>query len=115
MSETPEQVKEWFQTAVLKLWPVATGSLSLRRSPCIRPNCPVCKRGEGHSSYALCGRRNGKRFCFYIPDELVPEIKKAIANGRRLQDLINEAGVRYSEALKVQRTKVIKARSRLTG
>src|SRR6266704_853023 len=75
MSETPEQVREWFHTAILKLWPVATGSLSLRRSPCIRTNCPVCQRGEGHASYALYGRRKGKRFCIYIPDELVPDIQ----------------------------------------
>jgi hypothetical protein len=111
MNETPEQVREWFQAALLKLWPVATGSLSLRRSPCIRTNCPVCERGEGHASYALYGRRKGKRFCIYIPDELVPDIQKAIANGRRLQDLINEAGVRYSDAVKVQRTKAMKDRS----
>ena len=111
MSETPDQVREWFQTAFLKLWPVATGSLSLRRSPCVRPSCPACEREEGHASYALYGRQKGKRFCIYVPDELVPDIQRAITNGRRLQDLINEAGVRYSNAVKVQRTKAIRQRS----
>jgi hypothetical protein len=31
---------------------------------------------------------------------LVPEVREAILNGRRLQELINEAGVRYVTALK---------------
>src|SRR5947207_15446523 len=35
-TETPEQVRLWFQGAVQDLWPVAIGSLSLRKSPCIR-------------------------------------------------------------------------------
>ena len=34
----------------------------LAQGPCIRKNCPACARGEGHSSYALYGRREGKRF-----------------------------------------------------
>jgi hypothetical protein len=33
---------------------------------------------------------------------LVPEVREAILNGRRLQELINEAGVRYVTALKKQ-------------
>lgn len=89
-----------FLTSVQKLWPVATGSLSLRKSPCIRENCPACKSGRGHSSYALYGRHQGRRFSVYIPEELVPEVRSAVRNGRLLQDLINDAGVRYVRALK---------------
>jgi hypothetical protein len=33
---------------------------------------------------------------------LVPEVRAAIQNGRRLEELINEAGVRYVNALKRQ-------------
>ncbi len=51
--DTPEQVKKWFQDKVRELWPVAIGSLSLRKSPCIREHCRLCESGEGHSSYAL--------------------------------------------------------------
>ena len=42
MSETPEQVMRWFQAAIQKLSPAAAGALSLRKSPCIRKNCPAC-------------------------------------------------------------------------
>lgn len=37
------------------------GSLALRKGPCIRPNCPACASGEGHSSYAPYGRRGKRR------------------------------------------------------
>jgi hypothetical protein len=39
----------------------------------------------------------------YIPDDLAPDIQQAIENGRQLQELINEAGVRLVNALKDQR------------
>lgn len=103
MNETPDQVVRWFQKAIQSLGPVAAGSLSLRKSPCIRQNCPVCERGEGHSSYALYGRLLSKRFSVYVPDDLVPQIREAIANGRRVHELVSEAGVRYANALKAKR------------
>ncbi len=77
-------------------------SLSLRRSPCIRKNCPACARGEGHQSYALYGRSGGRRFTIHTPERLAPEVNAAVQNGRHLQELINEAGVRYLKALKRQ-------------
>ena len=101
--ERPERVKEWFQRAVAGIWPVAVGSLSLRRSPCIRKHCRLCETGEGHQSYALYGRRGNRRFVIYVPDELAPEVERAVRNGRRLQELIAEAGQRYTLALKYAR------------
>jgi len=101
--ETPERVKEWFQAAITGMWPVAVGSLSLRRSPCIRKRCRLCQSGEGHQSHALYGRKGKRRFVIYVPDELAPEVERAIRNGRHLQELIAEAGQRYTLALKSAR------------
>jgi len=105
MTETPEHVIRWFRAEVQKLSPVAAGSLCLRKSPCIRKNCLACARGEGHASYALYGKHAGKRFSIYVPEELVAEVREAIANGRRVQELVSEAGVRYTRALKAKRKK----------
>jgi hypothetical protein len=99
-NETPAAVRQWFKRMTKQLWPIATGSLALRKGPCIRERCPACASGEGHSSYALYGRSGKKRFSIYVPERLVPEVRAAIRNGRRLQELINEAGVRYVKALK---------------
>ena len=85
-------LRRWFLEAIQKLWPVAAGSLSLRKSPCIRENCQACKSGKGHSSYVLYGRHSGRRFSIYIPEGLVPEVRAAFRNGRLLQGLINDEG-----------------------
>src|SRR5438034_5505950 len=101
--ETPEDVRRWFLNTIEKLWPVAQGSISLRKSPCIRENCSACASGEGHSSYALSGYRGNRRFSVYVPDELAPDIQKAVENGRQVQDLMKEAGLRYVHARKRER------------
>jgi hypothetical protein len=102
-NETSEDVRRWFMNAVQDLWPVALGSISLRKSPCIRENCSACASGEGHSSYALSGYQGTSRFSIYVPDEVAPEIQTAIKNGRQLESLIKEAGVRYLRAQKRER------------
>lgn len=103
-SDPLADLKAWFIAQLDDLWPVALGSLSLRRSPCIRKNCQACATGEKHASYVLYGRREGKRFGVYIPDELVPQVRAAVANGRKLQALVSEAGVRAVGVLKDART-----------
>ena len=102
-TQTPEEVRVWFIRALQELWPVALGSLSLHKSPCIREHCSACASGVGHESYALSGARGAQRFSIYVPAELVPDLQRAVANGRRVQELIKEAGLRYVQARKRER------------
>ena len=102
-SESPEDVRRWFLHQVSELWPLAAGSLSLRTGPCIREHCAACQRGEGHAGYALYGRKQSRRFSVYVPEELVPLVQQAVNNGRKLKELLREAGLRYTVALKVKR------------
>ena len=99
------EVRRWFLSTVQKMWPVAEGSLSLRKSPCVRKNCQACAKGEGHQSYILYGRREGRRSSVYVPDALAQQVQMAIDNGRELQQLMSEAGVRYVNALKTAHRK----------
>jgi len=101
--ENPAEVLRWLQQEVVRLSPVALGSLSLRKTRCIRDRCHPCQTGEQHPSYVLYGRQKGRRFARYVPDELAPEIRRALAHGRALQELLHEAGRRYLEALKRER------------
>ena len=101
--EKTDDVRRWLGEAIRDLWPVADGSLSLRKSPCVRKNCAACAAGEGHRSYVLYGRRSGQRFSIYVPEAFVAEIQLALENGRRLKDLISMAGERYAQALKNER------------
>jgi hypothetical protein len=102
-NETSGDVRRWFLNAIRDLWPVAMGSVSLRKSPCIRESCSACASGEGHGSYALFGYQADCRFSIYVPEELAPEIQDAVQKGRQMEGLIKEEGVRYLRAQKRER------------
>ena len=104
-SESPSDIARWLQSASADLWPAFLGSLSLRRSRCIRENCPACQSGEQHPSYVLYGRLKGRRFSVYVPEELVPEVRRCLDNGRAVQELLYAAAPRYIKALKRERAK----------
>jgi hypothetical protein len=101
--ESPTDVERWFRGQAAGLWPAALGSLSLRKSRCMRDNCEACARGDQHASHVLYCRIKGRRIGIYIPDDLVPEIRRSLDNGRALQDLLYQAGRRYTNAVKHQR------------
>jgi hypothetical protein len=87
-----EDGKATFVAEVSKLWPVAKGSLSYVRKPCIHPNCQVCARGEKHPSWIFSICQEGKQRCLYVPEDLVGTLRQAIANGRKVERLLVESG-----------------------
>lgn len=89
----PGRNQEKFLKDLEALWPLAKGSLAQVRKPCIRKSCPACARGDKHPAFIFTYTRRGKRKCMYAPKSLVPQLRKAIANGRRLQDMTCQAGV----------------------
>lgn len=107
-SESPADVLLWLQRETGKLFPAILGSLSLRRSPCLRENCPACRSGEQHPSHVLYGRLKGRRVAVYVPEDLVPEVRRCVDNGHALQELLQQAAPRYIKALKRQRTQARK-------
>jgi hypothetical protein len=102
-TDSPADVISWMESEAASLWPALLGSLSYRRTRCMQPNCAACQSGEQHRSYVLYGRRQGRRFAIYVPDDLIEEIRRAVDNGHALQDLLMQAGPRYVEALKCAR------------
>jgi len=103
--ESPADVVGWLRSEAAGLWPAIFGSLSLRRAPCIRENCKACQSGEQHLSYVLYGKLKGRRFTVYIPEDLVPEVRRCLDNGRPLQELLFDAASRYIKALKRREAK----------
>jgi hypothetical protein len=99
-SESASDVIRWLQSEAAVLWPAFLGSLSLRRSRCVRPNCAACRSGEQHQSYVLYDRAEGRRIAVYVPEKLVPQVQRGLDNGRTLQDLLHRAAPRYIKALK---------------
>jgi hypothetical protein len=108
--ESPSDVMGWLQSEAANVWPAIFGSLSLRRAPCVRENCEACRSGEQHLSYVLYGKLKGQRFTLYIPEDLVPEVRRCLDNGRALQELLFEAAPRYIKALKRQKSKSAETR-----
>jgi len=111
-SESPSDIERWVEDRLADVGPAILGSLSLRRSPCIRENCRACLSGEKHPSYVLFGSAKGRRFSVYVPEDLVPQVQRCLENGRAVQELLYEAAPRYVKALKYERAKASKRRAR---
>jgi hypothetical protein len=100
---SPTDVQNWFEQNLRGLSPAALGSLSLRRTRCIRSACSACEQGHQHRSHVLYVRVKARRYAIYVPEDLVAEIEQVLERGRQVQALLYEAAVRYAQALKRQR------------
>ena len=90
-----------FDEIVRSLTPVARGSLSLVHKSCNKPGCKVCKSGKGHPAWIFVFREDGKQRCRHVPASAAPLMKKAIENGRKLEQAICAEGLRYLDSLHV--------------
>src|SRR6266704_7053719 len=86
------QAKQKWVRQLASLWPAAKGSLAKVYKPCIRKNCPACARGDKHPAWLLSLSYQGRRSTMYVPGKLVPTIRKAVRNGRRIEQLLYRAG-----------------------
>jgi hypothetical protein len=85
-------VQQRWLDKLLPLWPALKGSLAQVRKPCIRPNCRACARGDKHPNYLLAFTQKGRRRCLYVPRAMVPVLKRALENGRRIEQLLYDMG-----------------------
>ncbi len=84
-------MKQW-KKEIGDLWPAAKGSVAKVCKPCIRKNCPACARGDKHPAWLLSFTAQGRRKIMYVPLALVPQIKRAIQNGRKIEKLLSRSG-----------------------
>jgi hypothetical protein len=87
---SPAQQRLWKKLQAC--WPALKGSLAQVWKPCIRPNCRACASGKKHPNHLLAFTQNGRRRCLYVPVEMVPTLKRALANGRRVEQVLYEMG-----------------------
>ncbi len=83
-------------------WPALKGSLALVYKPCIRPNCRTCASGKKHPNYLLAFTDQGRRRCLYVPAAMVPVLKRALNNGRRIEALLYQMGPALLEEYRAQ-------------
>jgi hypothetical protein len=73
-------------------WPALKGSLAQVYKPCIRKDCPTCRRGDKHPAWILSFTQQGRRKVMYVPGALVPQIRQALQNGRYIEALLYQVG-----------------------
>jgi hypothetical protein len=107
-SESPSDVARWLRSELTNLWPAFLGSLSLRRSRCIRKNCPACRSGEQHQSYVLYGRTTGVALPSTCRKGLCRRFSAAWTTGALCRISCHQAAPRYIKALKRDRAEASK-------
>lgn len=95
-------VQRRFWNKLQGCWPALKGSLALVHKPCIRPNCRTCASGKKHPNYLLAFSNKGRRRCLYVPAAMVPTLKRALNNGRRIEQLLYEMGPALLEEYRSQ-------------
>ena len=84
--------QERFLAQIGRLWPAAKGSVAEVRKPCIRAGCKACAEGRKHRAFILAYKEGKRRRCLYVPAERVASLRAAIANGRRIEQLLSQCG-----------------------
>ena len=74
------------------MWPLAKGSLSEVRKPCARKGCKACAEGRGHRALAYTFREGRRLRCMHVRPGFAGELRLAIANGRRMEELLVRLG-----------------------
>jgi hypothetical protein len=101
-----------YERQIQELWPAAKGSLARIYKPCIRKTCPACARGDKHPAWILTVSQKGHRTCLYVPEALVPTVRQAIRNGRKLEELLSRMGGIIVKTYRQQRDNPTKCRSK---
>jgi len=86
------------------LWPIARGSVSEVRKPCVRKGCKACASGQKHAAHIYTYREDGKLHCRHVRPEFVGELKRAIENGRALDRLLARLGPELLKNMRTPRT-----------
>ena len=83
-----------FLAQISNLWPAAKGSVAEVYKPCTRSGCRACAQGHGHRAFIFSHKDGNRRRCLYVPANKVDALRKAVANGRRIEELLSKAGRR---------------------
>jgi hypothetical protein len=84
--------RDQFLAHIASLWPAAKGSVAEVRKPCVRAGCKACAEGRKHRAFILACKEGKRRRCLYVPADKVPALRAAIANGRRIEQLLSQCG-----------------------
>jgi len=87
-----DRQRDRFLAQIASLWPAVKGSVAEVRKPCIRAGCKACAEGRKHRAFIFACKEGKRRRCLYVPADKVPALRAAIANGRRIEQLLSQCG-----------------------
>ena len=87
-----DSLQQKFKSEIVRLWPLAKGCVTQIWKPCIQSGCRACREGRKHPAFIFTYRQAGKAHCLYVPKSLVPVLRKAIGNGRLLEQKLVSLG-----------------------
>ena len=64
---------------------------------------PGLRPGDKHPAFLWTFTVHGRRRCLYVPADLVPRLRQALANGRRLEARLAALGPAWLRAWRQQR------------
>ena len=81
--------KETFLRKIGKAGDLMKGSLALTYRKCGKKGCK-CEKGELHKGYFFSYRFKGKSYGLYVPENLVPKVKKLIDSWKELKGTVEK-------------------------
>jgi len=96
-------VRRWFLSAVQKMWPVARDHSHFAEARAFEKTASM-REGVGTKATSVWPEFRSAVFGL-CAEVMADQVQAAIDNGRELRQLMNEAGVRYVNALKTARRK----------
>jgi len=100
-AQQERDARKAFVARANNLWPAAKGSLARVARPCGRPKeCAACRSGRRHPMWIFTFRQGGRLRCRYVPDEWAPLLRRALANGRQLEEHLSEEGAALLDRLR---------------
>ena len=72
------------------------------RKTCSNPNCRLCASGGRHPAWTFVFRKDGKSRCMHVQPRHVEIVRKAVENGRKLEEMILDGDIALLERLREQ-------------
>lgn len=99
-----ELMLKWLKE-VKEIGMVAKGSIRQFKRNCGLKTCKKCASGERHLSHQMTFYQDGKQHSRFVGPSQLEKMKEAIANGRRLENLMVAIGLEYLKMMKEENKK----------
>lgn len=77
------------------------GSVVVLRRPCTYAGCRLCKEGKRHPATYLSMKEKGRTKLLYLPQHIVPQAKRWVAEWRRLHELLQQMSRTNAQVLRL--------------